>query len=248
MPHQILAFISSRVDLHREVFGIHYFPYGVLIAIGFLAGSVVLSRYARRHGVTPEVVWDIATWVLIGALIGTRLVWVFGNWSQLSSPAEALMVWHGGILGGLLAGLPKVRRHKLPIWPMLDAAAPALALGLILGRAALGLQVCRRQPPWHTAAHRRGRPPGRPLRPAERHRPVLRADLVPARTAGGGLGRGAVHPVVRGRSRGPRLPADRPDTGVRADRHAARLPGVGWSGSQRRLAWTGCGRLRHTVV
>lgn len=135
MPHQILAFISSRVDLHREVFGIHYFPYGVLIAIGFLAGSVVLSRYARRHGVTPEVVWDIATWVLIGALIGTRLVWVFGNWSQLSSPAEALMVWHGGILGGLLAGLPKVRRHKLPIWPMLDAAAPALALGLILGRA-----------------------------------------------------------------------------------------------------------------
>jgi haloacid dehalogenase-like hydrolase len=45
----------------------------VLIAIGFLAGSVVLSRYAHRHGVAPEVVWEIATRVLIGGLIGTRL-------------------------------------------------------------------------------------------------------------------------------------------------------------------------------
>ncbi len=61
MSPQILAFISWRVDMYREVFGIHYFPHGVLIAIGFLAGSLVLSRYARRHGVAPEVVWDIST-------------------------------------------------------------------------------------------------------------------------------------------------------------------------------------------
>lgn len=137
----VVAWISWRVDIHRQLFGITYFPHGVLIAVGFLAGTWVLSRYARRHDVTQEALWDIATWVIIGSLIGTRLVWVLGNWSELSSPAEALMIWHGGmtlyggILGGLLAGLYKLRRHQLPVWPMLDAAAPALALGLVIGRA-----------------------------------------------------------------------------------------------------------------
>jgi len=135
-----LAYISWRVDVHREIFGIPFFPHGVLIAVGFLAGSWVLSRYVRRIGVSQDALWDVVTWVLIGSLIGTRLLWVLGNWSSLSSPAEALMIWHGGmtlyggILGGLIAGVWKARKYGLPIVPMLDYAAPALALGLVFGR------------------------------------------------------------------------------------------------------------------
>ncbi|MGH2579437.1 MAG: prolipoprotein diacylglyceryl transferase family protein [Actinomycetota bacterium] len=125
-----LADISWRVDVHREIFGIPFFPHGVLIAIGFLAGSWVLSRYVRRIGVSQDALWDVVTWVIIGSLIGTRLLWVLGNWSWLSSPAEALMIWHGGmtlyggILGGLIAGVWKARKHGLPIVPHARLCGP----------------------------------------------------------------------------------------------------------------------------
>ncbi len=136
-----LAYISWRVDTHREIFGIPYFPHGVLIAVGFLCGGWLMSRYTRRRGVPNEVLWDVLTWVLIGSIIGTRLVWVLGHWRELDSPAEVLMIWHGGmslyggILGGLVAGIPKVRKYRLPILSTLDFAAPGLALGLVFGRA-----------------------------------------------------------------------------------------------------------------
>ncbi|MGH2760589.1 MAG: prolipoprotein diacylglyceryl transferase [Actinomycetota bacterium] len=129
------------MDPHREFLGIPFLPHGLLIAVGFLAGSWVMSRYTSRQGVPNEALWDVLTWVAIGSLIGTRLVWVAGHVSELESPAEVLMVWHGGmtlyggILGGLVAGVPKVLKHRLPVWSMLDFAAPGLALGLVFGRA-----------------------------------------------------------------------------------------------------------------
>lgn len=135
------AYISWRVDTHREILGIPYFPHGVLIAIGFLTGGWLMSRYTRRRGVPNEVLWDVLTWALLGSLIGTRLVWVLGHWSELESPAEVLMIWHGGmslyggILGGLIAGIPKARHYRLPVLSTLDFAAPGLALGLVFGRA-----------------------------------------------------------------------------------------------------------------
>lgn len=136
-----LASVSWTVDPHREILGIPYFPHGVLIAVGFISGSWVMSRYTDRRGVPRDALWDVLTWVAIGSLVGTRVVWVVGHASELSSPAEALMIWHGGmtlyggILGGLVAGIPKVRKHSLAIVPMLDFAAPGLALGLVFGRA-----------------------------------------------------------------------------------------------------------------
>jgi phosphatidylglycerol:prolipoprotein diacylglycerol transferase len=136
-----LAYISWPVDMRREILGIPFFPHGILIAVGFVAGSWVMARYTRRRGLSNDILWDVLTWVAIGSLIGTRLAWVLGNWSELDSPAEAFMVWHGGmtlyggILGGLVAGIWKVRQHGLPVLSMLDFAVPGLALGLVFGRA-----------------------------------------------------------------------------------------------------------------
>lgn len=135
-----VAYLSWRVAMHREFFGIGFFPHGVLIAVGFIVGGWVLSRYTRRLGMSSDVLVNILKWVAVGSLVGTRLVWVVGNWDRLDSPVEALMIWHGGmtlyggILGGLVAGVVVVRRHRLPILPMLDYAAPGLAAGLVIGR------------------------------------------------------------------------------------------------------------------
>ena len=136
----MLAAISWTVDTDRELFGIPIYPHGLLIAVGFLAGSWVLLRYARRDGMPTEPLVDGLSWVAVGSLVGTRGVWVLGNPTELDSPIEVLMLWHGGmtlyggILGGLVAGVLYLRRHRLPVLRTLDLAAPGLALGLVLGR------------------------------------------------------------------------------------------------------------------
>ena len=134
------AYLSWRVDMTRYFFGIPYFPHGVLIAVGFLLGGLLLHRYTRERGVPTDVLLDILTWVLVGSMLGTRLVWVAGNLDRMDSVAEVFMIWrggmtlYGGILGGLIAGVIMLRRHQLPVLEMIDLAAPAMALGLVIGR------------------------------------------------------------------------------------------------------------------
>jgi phosphatidylglycerol:prolipoprotein diacylglycerol transferase len=137
----LLAYLSWRVDTHRHFLGIPFFPHGVLIAVGFLVGGLIFVRYSRRADVASTMAWEIVSAVAFGSLVGTRLVWVVGNWSQVGSVGEALKVWHGGmtlyggILGGVVAGVVAARRRGLPLLRLLDYAAPALAMGIALGRA-----------------------------------------------------------------------------------------------------------------
>lgn len=141
MDSGLAAYLSWRVDTHRHFLGIAFFPHGVLIAVGFLVGGLIFVRYARRANVASTMAWDIVTAVALGSLVGTRLIWVLGNWSQVGSVGEALKVWHGGmtlyggILGGAAAGVVAARRRGLPVPRLADFAAPALAIGIALGRA-----------------------------------------------------------------------------------------------------------------
>lgn len=138
----MLGYLSWPVSMRREVLGLPFYPHGILSAAGFLLGCAVLLRYARRRGIDTAVLTDVLTWVAFGAMVGARLFWVLGHWSHLGSPLEALMLWHGGltlfggIAGGLATGIAALRRHGLPVLPVLDAAAPGLAAGLVIGRVA----------------------------------------------------------------------------------------------------------------
>jgi phosphatidylglycerol:prolipoprotein diacylglycerol transferase len=135
-----VGYLSWRVDVSREFFGIPYFPHGVLIAVAFVLGGLLLNRYTRTRGVSTDILLDILFWVIFGSIAGTRLVWVAGNLDRMDSLAEVFMIWHGGmtlyggILGGLIAGVIMLRRHGLPVLPMIDLAAPPMALGLVIGR------------------------------------------------------------------------------------------------------------------
>jgi phosphatidylglycerol:prolipoprotein diacylglycerol transferase len=66
---------------------------------------------------------------------------VLDHWPAfLAHPLDALAIWEGGIavygafLGGLLAGALAARRAGLPVWGLLDVAAPAMLVGQAVGR------------------------------------------------------------------------------------------------------------------
>ena len=135
-----LAYLSWTVSTRPELFGIPWFPHGVLIALAFVVGSSMLVRSARREGIDTDALIDVLTWVALGGLVGTRLFWVIGNWSDVGSLSEALMIWHGGmtlfggIAGGAIAGVVASRSWRLPTTRLLDLAMPGLAAGIAIGR------------------------------------------------------------------------------------------------------------------
>ncbi|MGF1481453.1 MAG: prolipoprotein diacylglyceryl transferase [Cyanophyceae cyanobacterium] len=122
--------------------------YGLLMMTAILVGAWVASQQVKRQGDNPDKLWDMLLWVLIPALIGARLYYVFiqsprtdqGIGRYLSNPAEILQIWGGGIhiFGAFIAGsvalLLYARWQRLPALKFLDAIALALPLAQAIGR------------------------------------------------------------------------------------------------------------------
>jgi phosphatidylglycerol:prolipoprotein diacylglycerol transferase len=116
-------------------------PHGIGTAVGFIAGARLLLPATRARGIDDELIYRMLYRAAIGALIGARLAYAINHWSDYADdPLSVLAVWEGGIslfggiAGGVLAAVPVMRSERLRFWSLMDAAAPGLALGILIGR------------------------------------------------------------------------------------------------------------------
>ncbi len=115
--------------------------YGLLIATAVLLG-VSLSQYlAKRRHVDPDLVGDLAIWLVVGAIPAARLYYVLFQWPEYAQHPESIVaIWqggiaiHGAILGGIVAALIFTRLKRVSFWQMTDIVAPSLILGQAIGR------------------------------------------------------------------------------------------------------------------
>jgi len=119
----------------------HIYTYGVMIAIGILVGVFLARRQAAKEGINPDKIIDITFYVLLAALIGSRLLFVLTNLQEYSSdPIKALKIWEGGLVfyGGLLpavvVGIWYIKKQGLALWQVTDIFAPSVAIGHAFGR------------------------------------------------------------------------------------------------------------------
>lgn len=115
--------------------------YGFLIASAVLIGVTLSANLAKRRGLNPDVIGDLAIWLVVAAIPCARLYYVAFEWKNYAQhPAEIFAVWHGGIaihgavLGGIAAALLFARLNKVPFWQLADVVAPSLILGQAIGR------------------------------------------------------------------------------------------------------------------
>lgn len=115
--------------------------YGLLIASAVLIG-VFLSQYlaSRRH-IDPELLGDLAIWLVIAAIPCARIYYVLFQWESYSqNPGDIIAIWkggiaiHGAILGGIAAALIFARLQRISFWQLADLVAPSLILGQAIGR------------------------------------------------------------------------------------------------------------------
>ncbi len=83
--------------------------YGLLFALGFIFGIIIVSRMFKRDGVNKDWIDSLFLFVVIGTVIGARLGHVFFyDWAYYKeNPAEIIKVWHGGLAShGAAIGVP----------------------------------------------------------------------------------------------------------------------------------------------
>jgi phosphatidylglycerol:prolipoprotein diacylglycerol transferase len=82
----------------------------------------------------------VVFWSLIGAIVGARVGYVIAHASDFATPLDWFRIWEGGIslLGGIagatIANAVNIRRFGLRFLQVADSVAPALALGIAVGR------------------------------------------------------------------------------------------------------------------
>lgn len=115
--------------------------YGLMMSLAILAGVALAIREAGRRGIGEDDVLYVALWAVPSALVGARLLHVLDAWQyyttyplQILAMQEGGLALYGGLLGGIAGGLVAVHRRGLPLWRLLDIAAPSMILGQAIGR------------------------------------------------------------------------------------------------------------------
>ncbi len=115
--------------------------HGLFTAVAVGVALWLAGYLGRRQGIPQEVIYNVATWGVVGGIIGARLFHVADHLTYyFENPLLIPMVWEGGIavygafIGGLVGGFIAVWRSHLDPWPLLDIAAPSMLVGQAIGR------------------------------------------------------------------------------------------------------------------
>lgn len=114
--------------------------HGVFSVLGIIAGVWLALRLARAR-IPEDKAYSVATWGVIGGIVGARLFHVVDQWELYASdPLQIFAIWNGGIaivgavVGGVIAGYARGLMIGVPIGYTADCAAPAIPLGMAIGR------------------------------------------------------------------------------------------------------------------
>jgi phosphatidylglycerol:prolipoprotein diacylglycerol transferase len=140
--------------VHPIAFNIGSLPihsYGVMIALAFLAGLWTATRRAASVNLSREDIGDVTLWLMVGAIVGARVVYVTTYWkdefaggpiSEIFMIQHGGLVYYGGLIGAILAGAIAIHWKKMPLWKTADVLAPSIALGSVFGRVGCLLNGC----------------------------------------------------------------------------------------------------------
>ncbi|MCK8061331.1 MULTISPECIES: prolipoprotein diacylglyceryl transferase [unclassified Fusibacter] len=124
-----------------EVFGIAIRWYGIIMATAMLLGVVIAGYRARKNGYDENLIIDLALIALPVAVICARLYYVAFEWEhyagdlmKIINVREGGLAIHGGVIGGVLAGVIFTKVKKVNTWKLADIAAPSIILGQAIGR------------------------------------------------------------------------------------------------------------------
>jgi len=120
-----------------------------MIAMGFIIAVYLVSKNPTPFGLTQEDVVDLSLYILIGGIIGARIMYILLNLDYfVKNPLEVFylsrggLVYYGAFAGGVVAMILGTRNKKISFLRAADLFAPYLALAQGVGRIGCFLNGC----------------------------------------------------------------------------------------------------------
>lgn len=121
--------------------------YGLMIAVGYILCVLMGMRRAKKLGLDPEAILDIALLGIVAGFAGAKLLYVIVEFpTLLKNPGMVLwsegFVVYGGIIAGVCSAIVYCKKKKLVFLDYFDLAAPSIALAQGFGRIGCFLAGC----------------------------------------------------------------------------------------------------------
>jgi phosphatidylglycerol---prolipoprotein diacylglyceryl transferase len=129
--------------MYPELFKIGPFTvhsFGLMMAIGFIAASWLLTNELKRKGYDPNMGSTITLIAVIFGIAGSKILYLIEDWGRfVQDPLrEAFspggLTWYGGFFLATFAIWIYIRRKNIPFLAICDAAAPSLMIGYGIAR------------------------------------------------------------------------------------------------------------------
>jgi len=129
--------------MHPELFKIGPFTihsFGLMMAIGFIIASIILTKEIKRKGYDPNLGSTITLLAVIFGIAGSKILFLIEDWHHfiLNPIREAFspggLTWYGGFFLATFAIWIYTKKKKVPFLKICDSAAPALMLGYGVAR------------------------------------------------------------------------------------------------------------------
>jgi phosphatidylglycerol---prolipoprotein diacylglyceryl transferase len=132
--------IRTMYPILLQIGPLTVYSYGVMMALGFLSAGWVVGKGLERQGKDPAFASTLVLWAAIGGLLGARLLFIIERWHEfLANPLSLVLTgagftWYGGLIGGVIGVTLCIRRYGFSWLEIMDAVAPAIAVGHGIGR------------------------------------------------------------------------------------------------------------------
>jgi phosphatidylglycerol:prolipoprotein diacylglycerol transferase len=138
----IATLLSIEIGIDPTIidrWGIEITWHGLFTALGVVIGVLVSAYFARKAGYKEDHIYNAALALVIGGIIGARLLYVIENWSQFEDDLGKIIEVntggisiYGALIGGLVGGWLYCIIARVPNIPK---AADIAAIGGIIGMA-----------------------------------------------------------------------------------------------------------------
>jgi phosphatidylglycerol:prolipoprotein diacylglycerol transferase len=136
------------------------FGYGFMLLLGFVSALWFARRQAVRDGIDPDLMYDLAFWLLISGIAGGRLVYLLQKGEQVFTAADGTplmgrdlvvavfnlsqggLVLYGAIFGGAVGHFAFCWKRKLNPLLFADVIMPSIFIGIGFGRLGCLLNGC----------------------------------------------------------------------------------------------------------